>query len=94
MKTYRIVDTMAKDAAKAMPCVVCARFESDPHHLVSRGAGGDDVEWNLLPLCRICHTAIHKAGLTTFSNKHPQVKAWLIEKGWVFNDFRNKWFAP
>ncbi len=50
MKTYRIVDTMAKDNAKKQPCIVCARLESDPHHIISRAAGGHDLEWNLMPL--------------------------------------------
>lgn len=93
-KTYRIIDTMATMQAKQQPCIVCGSQESDPHHLVSRGAGGDDVAWNLMPLCRVDHTAIHKAGLTTYSEKQPAVKAWLEKMGWQFNDFRNKWFAP
>lgn len=28
------------------------------HHLVSRARGGDDVEDNIVPLCRDCHEAI------------------------------------
>lgn len=32
------------------------------HHLVSRGQGGDDVDANLVPVCRRCHWALHHAG--------------------------------
>lgn len=91
MKSYRIVDTMAKEAAKTQPCVVCARFEADPHHLISRGAGGHDLEWNLLPLCRADHTGIHKMGLTTFASKYKQVEDWLLNQGWTFEASLNKW---
>jgi 5-methylcytosine-specific restriction endonuclease McrA len=91
MKSYRIVDTMAKEAAKTQPCVVCARFEADPHHLISRGAGGHDLEWNLMPLSRDCHTMVHKIGLTKMSEKYPQVKQWLLKHDWEFDSHAKKW---
>lgn len=91
VKDVRIVDTMARDLAKQQPCTVCLRFESDPHHLISRGAGGHDFDWNLMPLCRECHTAIHKAGLTTYAHKYAQVRDWLIKHNWEFNELLNKW---
>jgi hypothetical protein len=31
-----------------------------PHHIRSRGAGGDDVDENLLGLCSGCHDACHR----------------------------------
>lgn len=31
------------------------------HHVVPEGAGGTNRDTNLVPLCRSCHTAVHKA---------------------------------
>lgn len=30
----------------------------DPHHVLSRGAGGSDVSWNIASLCRECHSRL------------------------------------
>ena len=52
------------------------RYASAPHHIRTRGAGGDDdSEGNLLALCTDCHTAIHQMGVHTFAARHPSVKA-------------------
>jgi len=43
---------------REQPCWVCNRPPpSDPHHVVSRGAGGTDE--HTVPLCRTCHTLTH-----------------------------------
>lgn len=89
-KSYRIVDTMTLDQIRNKPCLVCARMPSDPHHVKSRKSGGHDEEHNLAPLCRICHTEIHKLGLTTFAEKYASFKDWLLANGWEIN-FLNKW---
>lgn len=46
-------------------CCCCGTPGSDPHHVKTRGAGGQD-EKNLVPLCRICHTTVHTRGRVTF----------------------------
>jgi hypothetical protein len=46
-------------------CCCCGAPGSDPHHVKSRGAGGQD-ENNLVPLCRTCHTSVHTRGRATF----------------------------
>lgn len=63
-------------------CVVCGDVATEVHHVKTRGAGGGDEDWNLLPICRRCHVDIHKAGLYTFSRRHRRVFEWLIKKGW------------
>jgi hypothetical protein len=56
-------------AAKRGPCRVCGLDDSDPgaltirgfieyHHLVTRGALGDDVPDNIVPLHRVCHGCV------------------------------------
>lgn len=50
-------------ASKRGPCRVCKRVGSqgviDPHHIVFREHGGDDVAVNLAPVCREDHDALH-----------------------------------
>ena len=54
-------------AAKAGPCRVCVNISTnghigpwivDPHHLIARADGGDDLEENIVPLCRDCHDLV------------------------------------
>lgn len=49
---------------------------SSPHHIRSRGAGGDDSPENLLALSLEKHNEIHLIGPWEFAVKHP----WLREK--------------
>ncbi len=34
---------------------------TDGHHILLRSAGGDDIEDNIMPLCRHCHMRYHNA---------------------------------
>lgn len=48
---------------RRLPCCACGHVPSDPHHLKARGFGGvksDDSQ--CVPLCRVCHTAVHTRG--------------------------------
>lgn len=69
-------------SSKESECVACGASWSDLHHIKTRGAGGDDQEWNLMPLCRACHTQVHQIGLGHFSQRNYQVRLWLIKHGW------------
>jgi hypothetical protein len=40
-------------------CRQCGKPASDPHHLLLRSQGGDDVEENIIPLCRRDHDLVH-----------------------------------
>ena len=51
------------------------RYSAAPHHIRTRGAGGDDRPENLLALCTDCHTEIHQMGTFTFARRHPSVRA-------------------
>ena len=55
---------------QSRPCAACGRTPVDAHHIRTRGAGGDDRLSNLLPLCRVHHTEIHKIGKQTFFEKY------------------------
>jgi len=43
-----------------------ARPNDDVHHIVTRGAGGDDDLANLICLCRECHNNAGKIGKQLF----------------------------
>jgi len=50
------------------------------HHIGSRGAGGDDVESNILCLCFFHHRQIHDLGPTKFLEKYPDLTTRLAKK--------------
>jgi hypothetical protein len=42
----------------------------DRHHIKTRGAGGKDIEENIIFLCRKHHTEVHAIGRVTFFKKY------------------------
>lgn len=93
MKPARIQDTKLMDEVRNQSCVISGNPPpNDPHHVRSKGAQGDDVEYNICPLRHDLHKEFHDIGMTTFANKYPKFKAWLLYQGWQFNDFTNKWW--
>jgi hypothetical protein len=67
---------------KSQPCLACGNSKVDPAHIRSRGAGGPDEEFNLLPLCFKDHRLQHDRGWKAFIAKYPHVGAELIARGW------------
>jgi hypothetical protein len=58
---------------KTMPCLACGRKKAQPHHIKTRGAGGENRIDNLIPLCEAHHNECHlNAGI--FMDKYNQVK--------------------
>jgi len=57
----------------------------DPHHVVFKSAGGEDVSSNLLTLCRKCHDDVHggrlKIEIVAVTEDNLEVKFWK-QKGW------------
>lgn len=84
----RLKDRKLLDLVKELPCVACGDVPADPAHVRSRGAGGPDEEWNVMPLCRIHHVEQHKVGWRTLAAKYPDVASWLENHGWYFDDSR------
>lgn len=71
---------------KSMGCLVCNSKEVDIAHIKTRGSGGPDEEWNLMPLCRQHHTEQHNIGIQTFSQKYIQVSSYLYDHGWFIHN--------
>lgn len=68
-----------------MPCTACGKPPpSDPAHVKSRGSGGGDHLFNLLPLCRKCHSTSHSFGWYKFARKYPAVCFALYHRNWEF----------
>jgi predicted restriction endonuclease len=85
-KEKRLEDRVLLDTYHQRPCTVCRRVGSDPAHIKSRGSGGDDIEWNIMPLCRSHHQEQHKTGWFSFSEKYPEIAEALNDRAWQFSE--------
>lgn len=52
---------------RQLNCCACGHTPSEPHHVRSRGAGGTSKD--LVPLCGVCHRAVHSMGAETFQER-------------------------
>lgn len=71
-------------------CIICGN-KATPAHIKGRGAFGDDLADNMIPLCGGHHTEQGQCGFNTFVDRYPIVRVWLIQRGWEFDDFIKKW---
>ena len=78
-KQKRIVNTAMIESLKELTCYICGYHIVDVHHLNSKGSGGDDIENNLITLCRKHHSELHQIGLKKFSWKYPRIKEFLTK---------------
>ena len=77
-KPKRIRDRKLLAKYRQMACAACGGFMSvSGHHIKTRGAGGDDVESNLIALCISCHTLIHKVGEERICRLYPHLKQYF-----------------
>lgn len=67
---------------RSMKCLVCGSANVDVHHIKTRGSGGNDELYNLMPVCRIHHNEVHNIGLVSFSQKYLGVSTYLQDNGW------------
>lgn len=82
-KPRRFKSRKVMKAYRDKPCSVCGSLPSDPSHIRSRGAGGPDEFWNIIPLCRVHHIEWGRLGWSLFLGKHPKIDLMLAELGWV-----------
>ena len=75
---------------KDKTCIVCNRQGVDLHHVKTRGSGGSDEEFNLMPLCRWHHSQIHTEGLNKLSMKY-RVRNWLEDNDYVYDAYIARW---
>jgi len=85
-------DDSILDTIRAKPCAACGHPPpSDPDHIRTRGAGGTNALYNLMPLCRQCHTIRHASGYNRLIELYPTLKNKLSKKGWEYDDSIKKW---
>lgn len=90
IKAIRIEDRALLDTYHNKRCLCCSNL-SDPCHIVSRGAGGPDLPFNLMPLCRRHHTQQHKQGWKAMALQYPKVYLFLKKNGWTFDQNGSLW---
>lgn len=64
-------------------CIVCGDQPVDPHHIKTKGSGGDDAPSNIMPLCREhhCDWDAPWKGPGWMIRNHPDVRMWLLATG-------------
>ena len=88
----RIVDEELCKIYRQLPCLICGtRHEVCGHHIKSKGSGGDDARYNLMPLCFNHHTEIHMIGLTKFCKRYASAKWHILDNGWKYCDVKKKY---
>jgi len=81
-KSKRIVDDACLAIFRAKPCVACRKHPpSDPAHLTTVKAGGNDSMKNVMSLCRQHHTEQHTIGWVKMSKKYYRVRYALRRMG-------------
>lgn len=84
-KPIRLVDKKLLREIKKWPCVACKiHNQSDPAHIRSKGCRGPDIEWNVIPLCRNCHSLQHQHGWKRFLDERPILWYYLQTIGWYW----------
>lgn len=95
-KPKRYENKEYREYIKQQPCCVTGmmivnqdtgKTESDPHHTISKGAGGGDL--SCVPLLHELHQECHSTGQETFQKKYEvnfkEVRLKLLEK-WIEAD--------
>jgi 5-methylcytosine-specific restriction endonuclease McrA len=88
-RKQRVVNKRLLRRVADNPCIICFKDgPSDACHIKSKGSGGPDKEWNVLPMCRKCHGAQHQLGVVTFYEKIPMYRLALRARGWTIENGR------
>jgi len=79
-KPKRIKDPKLLKSFRERKCEVCFRFgDVVGHHITTKGAGGDDTEFNLMALCTFHHRMVHDKGNRFMIETFKQYE-WALEK--------------
>lgn len=72
------MDKELLELVRTLPCIACyLEPAGQAHHVTTRGAGGDDVATNLMPLCPADHSLWHQDP-GRFIRAFPSVRRWLV----------------
>lgn len=96
-KKVRVVNKNLINAVRKLRCAATGRFGSisDPvvvHHLITVGARGPDLIWNLMPVLNSLHTpVIHVIGISKMARRYHKFYAWLKSHGWEYDAQEDHW---
>jgi hypothetical protein len=79
-------------------CMVCGAYLNEyminPHHITTKGAGGDDQPENGISLCQGCHVAVHNG------HHSPASLRWVLKltyryhyDDWLLGESADEWHA-
>lgn len=88
-KKLRVENDDVLEKYRNAPCVIC-KDPSDPAHIKSKGSGGPDADFNLIPFCRLHHVEQHAKGFIHMSQKYPEVWSYLRRRSWYIDDDKLK----
>jgi hypothetical protein len=89
-KSKRVEDRELLDRIKQQPCAACGELSNgpnskfnpvDPSHILTRGSGSPDLDWNVVPMCRRCHGEWGKSW-QLFIEANPVFWTELRRRGW------------
>lgn len=86
-KPIRKKDPKLLERVKSESCWICGRGPCDPSHIKTRGSGGPDEPWNVVPKCRFHHTEWGQLGAISFCAKYPAFALRLISLGWEIHSW-------
>lgn len=69
---------------RTLNCVICGAADPDPAHIRSVGAGGWDIDENIVPLCREHHSLQHSKGWMYMLRTFERLAAHFRKLGWVW----------
>lgn len=87
--TFR--DRQFLDSFQNKPCLVCTNDQGTVgHHIKTKGSGGPDEPWNIIPLCPKHHHETHLKGTVTFTATYSVVEKWMLANDWWFSGVKWK----
>ena len=90
----KLVDKKLTNSYRNMSCIVCESvYQIVAHHIKTRGSGEGDYKENLIPVCFTCHRLFNDKGLVYMAEKHGEVSDFLINNGYEFDNFSQKWIS-
>jgi hypothetical protein len=77
-------------------CVCCGLIGDGMtcyHHLLTQKSHPElkENKRNMISVCQNHHNMFHSRGIDYMATKFPLVKDWLMNNGWEYNSFLQKW---
>lgn len=92
MKPKRIKNFRLLKDIRKLPCLACDRSgPCDASHIRSKGSGGPDEDFNVVPHCRDCHIVWHRVGWKRFLERNPIFALRLFNRGWFLDPLLGLW---